>query len=184
MASLESRVKALEDSATNQKVAAHDYQDLKKEITAVASDHTALKGELIGLVASFTLINLSLPSLFNLEKLLESKLRIGHNEWGLISRIPASPVGTGARGPTGPQGRQGADGRRGSRGERGAAGPRGPRGARGPDGRAGARGAQGPDGRLPSTAELERMTRAAETATSSLEGAIRRANSLGSTLGG
>ncbi|MFJ2215591.1 hypothetical protein ACIQVO_25265 [Streptomyces sp. NPDC101062] len=184
MSSIDERVKVLEEGARKEELWGHEIADIKKELTGLSSSHTAIKVEFVALAAAFTLIDLTLPSVFNLQKLLEAKLRIGHNDWGLISRLPANPAGggpAGPRGPAGPEGRRGRLGERGSRGQQGRRGQRGPDGRPGPRGEAGPRGAAGPP---PSTDSLRAATREANNAGTALRGVIRQAEALSATLGG
>ena len=177
MASIEERVKALEGDAEKVKVLDHEYAEIKKELTGISSSHTGLKMEVVALVAAFTFIDLTLPSLFNLSKLLEEKARIGHNEWGVLSRLPQNAPGSGPVGAPGARGGQGSRGRQGPRGSRGR---QGQRGQRGPDGRAGP---QGPAGPPPSAESLRTATREAAAAETALRGVVSQATALRTTVG-
>ncbi|MEI7034154.1 hypothetical protein [Streptomyces pratensis] len=183
MPSIEERVKSLEDDAQKVEALDHEYAEIKKELTSISSSHTGLKMEVVALAAAFTFIDLTLPSVFNLQKLLEEKLRISHNQWGLLTRMPATGPGVG---PAGPRGNRGSDGRRGPRGERGARGRLGERGQPGPRGAVGApgpRGPVGPPGPPPSTASLRTATREAVAAEAALRGLVSQATALRNTVG-
>ncbi|MFI2733352.1 hypothetical protein [Streptomyces sp. NPDC018711] len=95
---LEDRVAALEDDAKKEKVLGHDYTEVKKEITKIASDHTVLKGEVTALHGSWDLfaiafpglvISITLPALFSLEpvieRVLEKKFHITRAKSGFLS---------------------------------------------------------------------------------------------------
>ncbi|MEU1349700.1 hypothetical protein ABZ438_04450 [Streptomyces sp. NPDC005786] len=180
MASIEERVKTLEDDAKKVEVLGHEYADIKKELTGISSSHTGLKMEVVALAAAFTFIDLTLPSFFNLSKLLEEKLRIGHNDWGVLTRLPQNPAGSGPAGPRGARGSEGRRGRQGPRGSRGRQGQRGERGQRGPDGRPGP---QGPAGPPPSTESLRTATREAAAAETALRSVVSQATALRTVVG-
>ncbi|MFF9341661.1 MULTISPECIES: hypothetical protein [unclassified Streptomyces] len=68
----------------------HETIAIKQEITRLASEHAALKGEVVAVHASWDIIALGLPALYSLEPVVEGllkKVNIERNRWGMLWRV-------------------------------------------------------------------------------------------------